>query len=159
MTLTDQTPLVPQDEVDKKILRFEQKMDNEMRPQLNLILTKRDKIYEELAQYLQLKNVLEMLKAQKLKKFESRVDIGCNIFVNTEVEDTSKIMVALSKDFFVELTQEEALVYVEKKEKYLNDQAKALTKKASEIKAHIMFVQEAIRELLNIDPEKTKKER
>ena len=159
MTLTDQTPLVPQDEVDKKILRFEQKMDNEMRPQLNLVLTKRDKIYEELAQYLQLKNVLEMLKAQKLKKFESRVDIGCNIFVNTEVEDTSKIMVALSKDFFVELTQEEALVYVEKKEKYLNDQAKDLTKKASEIKAHIMFVQEAIRELLNIDPEKTKKER
>ena len=121
MTLTDQTPLVPQDEVDKKILRFEQKMDNEMRPQLNLVLTKRDKIYEELAQYLQLKNVLEMLKAQKLKKFESRVDIGCNIFVNTEVEDTSKIMVALSKDFFVELTQEEALVYVEKKEKYLNE--------------------------------------
>ena len=98
-----------------------------------------------------------MLKAQKLKKFESRVDIGCNIFVNTEVEDTSKIMVALSKDFFVELTQEEALLYIEKKEKYLNEQTKALTKRASEIKAHIMFVQEAIRELMNIDGEKAPK--
>ena len=130
-----------------------------MRPQLNTILKKRDKIYEEIGQYLQLKNVLEMLKEQKLKKFESRVDIGCNIFVTTEVEDTSKIMVALSKDFFVELTQEEALVYIDKKEKYLNEKTKKLTNKASEIKAHILFVQEAIRELLQISGDKTPKQR
>ena len=81
-----------------------------------------------------------MLKEQKLKKFESRVDVGCNIFVETEVEDTSKIMVALSKDFYVELSQEEALVYIDKKEKYLNGKTTALTKRASEIKAHILFI-------------------
>ena len=49
-------------------------------------------------------------------------------------------MVALSKDFFVELTQEEARVYVDKKEKYLNTKTAALTKKASETKAHILFM-------------------
>ena len=92
-----------------------------------------------------------------MKKFQSQVDLGCNIFVGTEVADTSKIMVALSKDFFVELSQEEAKVYVGKKEKYLNDRTDALTKRASEIKAHILFVQEAIRELLNISPEKQPK--
>ena len=64
-------------------------------------------------------------------------------------------MVALSKDFFVELTQEEARVYVEKKEKYLNNKTTALTKKASETKAHILFMQEAIRELLGISGEKS----
>ena len=52
-----------------------------MRPQLEFVANKRDVIYEELAQYLQLKNTLEMLKKEKLKKFESRVDVGCNIFV------------------------------------------------------------------------------
>ena len=45
-----------------------------------------------------------MIKQEKLKTFESRVDIGCNIFVNTLVQDPSKIMVALSKDFFVEMS-------------------------------------------------------
>lgn len=100
-----------------------------------------------------------MMKEQKLKKFESRVDVGCNIFVTAEVEDTSKVVVALSKDFFVELSQEEALIYIAKKEKYLNSKSEALTKKASEIKAHILFVQEAIRELLNISPEKAPKVR
>ena len=100
-----------------------------------------------------------MIKEQKLKKFESQVDLGCNVFVQTEVQDTSKLMVAISKDFFVELTQDEALAYVAKKERYLNDKANALTRRASEIKAHIMFVQEAIRELLNISSEKQTKVR
>lgn len=66
-------------------------------------------------------------------------------------------MVALTKDFFVELSQEEALNYIDKKEKYLNEKSAALTKRASEIKAHILFVKEAIRELLNISEEKTPK--
>ena len=67
------------------------------------------------------------------------------------------IMVALSKDFFVELTQEEALVYIQKKEAYLNEKTTALTKRSCEIKAHIMFVQEAIRELMGVSPDKAPK--
>lgn len=84
-----------------------------------------------------------MLTEQKLKKFESRVDVGCNIFVATEVEEDIKnktVMVALSKDFFVELSWDEALVYIAKKEKLLNGKADNLTKKVSEIKAHILFI-------------------
>ena len=65
-------------------------------------------------------------------------------------------MVALSKDFFVELSWDEALAYIEKKEKLLNKRAETLTKKVCEVKAHILFVQEAIRELLGINPEKEK---
>lgn len=94
-----------------------------------------------------------------MKKFESRVDLGCNIFVTTEVEKDIKdktVMVALSKDFFVELSWDEALAYIAKKEKLLNGKAEALTKKVSEIKAHILFIQEAIRELLGVAAEKEK---
>ena len=64
-----------------------------------------------------------MLKEQKLKKFESRVDIGCNIFVQAEVESdiqNQTVMVALSKDYFVELSWDEALAYIAKKENLLN---------------------------------------
>ena len=153
----EDSTLLSNSEVDQKIRRFEEKVDQEMRPQLNRVLKKRDEIYQEIAEYLQLKNFIEMLQTQKLKKYESKVDIGCNVFVTTEVEDTSKIMVALSKDFFVELTQEEALVYIDKKEKYLNEKTNALTKRSCEIKAHIMFVQEAIRELMGVSPDKAPK--
>lgn len=51
-----------QADVDFKIRKYEDKVDLEMRPQLHHFIKKRDEIYEELAQYLQLKNVLEMLK-------------------------------------------------------------------------------------------------
>ena len=43
-------------------MRYEQKVDLEMRPQLNRVLKKRDEIYKELSEYLQLKTVLDMLK-------------------------------------------------------------------------------------------------
>ena len=97
-----------------------------------------------------------------MKKFESRVDVGCNMFVSTEVESDIKdkiVMVALTKDFFVELTWDEALVYIAKKERLLNGRADSLTKKVSEIKAHILFIQEAIRELMGVPGEKEQKVR
>ena len=68
--------------------------------------------------------------------------------MQTEATDLSKVMVALSRDTYVELSPEEALGFIDKKEKYLNDKTEVLTRRASEIKAHILFVQEAIRELL-----------
>ena len=46
---------------------------------------------------------------------------------------------------------------MDKKEKYLNDKTTALTKRSSEIKAHILFIKEAIRELLNVSDEKSVK--
>ena len=146
-------------EVDHKIAKFQQKIDLEMRPQLDRVLVKRDQIYKEQADYLQLKTMIDLFKTQKLKKFTSQVDVGCDIFVKTQVEDTSKVMVALSKDFFVELSHDEALQYISKKDSYLTSKTTALTKKASEIKAHILFVQEAMRELLNITPDKIPRER
>ena len=63
-------------------------------------------------------------------------------------------MVALSKDYFVELSWDEALAYIAKKENLLNKKSDGLTKKASEIKSHIIFVKEAIRELIGLSPEK-----
>ena len=144
-----------------KILRYEDKIHRDMKPQLDLVLKKRDQIFEELAEYLQLKNVVEMVQQQKLKKFESMVDVGCNIFVETEVHKLDKIMVCLNsqKDFFVELSLPEALQYIESREKYLNKKVENLTKKACEVRAHIVFVQETIRELLNIGEDKVKPER
>ena len=53
-----------------------------MRPQLDLVLKKRDKIYEELSQYLQLKNVLEMMKEPSIEEETEKATIE---LVSTEV--------------------------------------------------------------------------
>ena len=65
----------------------------------------------------------------------------------------------MSQHYYVELNQDEALLFIKKKETLMNSQIEQLSQKAAEVKAHIVFVNEAIRELLNISDEKTKKER
>ena len=47
---------------------------------------------------------------------------------------------ALKKDFFVEVSWDEALAFIEKKEKTLTKDGEQLTKRSCEIKAHILFV-------------------
>lgn len=46
-------------------------------------------------------------------------------------EDLQKIMVKISKEFFVELNQDETLAYIVKKEKSLNNKIDALSDKAA----------------------------
>ena len=62
----------------------------------------------------------------------------------------NKIAVKVSREFFVELNQVEALNFIDKKEKVMNAQIEKLNEKVAEVKAHMVFVNEAIRELLNI---------
>jgi prefoldin subunit 5 len=52
-------------------------------------------------------------------------------------------MVKIGRDYFVELSQDEALQYIGKKEKVLTQRSERLTDQAAQIKAHIAFVSQA----------------
>ena len=49
-------------------------------------------------------------------------------------------MVKISKEYFVELSQDEALQYIGKKEKSLNRKIELLSDQIAKIKAHIVVV-------------------
>ena len=68
-------------------------------------------------------------------------------------------MVKVSKEYFVELSQEEAILYVDKKEKLYKGQIERASDQVAQIQAHIVFVNEAIREILNLSSDKPAKER
>ena len=50
-------------EQEKKVLKFEIFLNETLRPDLKATLEERDKIYEEIAEYLSLKNSIEAIKA------------------------------------------------------------------------------------------------
>ena len=54
--------------------------------------------------------------------------------------------------FYAELTLEEAIAFVSKKEVQLKEKAQVLTDKAGEIKTHIKVVLQSIADLLDITP-------
>ena len=96
-----------------------------------------------------------MFREQKLKTFETRVDIGKEFYMHAEATELERIVVKVSQHYYVELNQDEALLFIKKKEALMNTQIDQLSTKAAEVKAHIVFVNEAIRELLNISEERT----
>ena len=86
-----------------------------------------------------------------------KFDVGHEFYMQAEALDLNRIVVKLSKEFFVELNQEEALNFIGKKERVMNGQIEKLSEKMAEVKAHMVFVNEAIRELLNISEDRTPK--
>ncbi|XP_042371970.1 protein UXT, partial [Plectropomus leopardus] len=106
------------------------------------ILEQRDSVYEKISQYLQLKNTIQSLQDSGSKQLKTDVDLGCNFFVQAEVEDSSRIFVAVGYGFFVEMTHDEALRFIEKKTSQLTAFSEQLTKDAAKIKANIRMVLE-----------------
>ena len=152
-------PLLPDSETNAKIDKYQNFAEQKLKPQLEEYNKARDTVYQELGQYLQLRNTIEMFREQKLKTFETRVDMGKEFYIQAEANDLERFVVKVSQHYYVELNQDEALLFIKKKETLMNSQIEQLSQKAAEVKAHIVFVNEAIRELLNISEERTKKER
>ncbi|XP_053705000.1 protein UXT [Synchiropus splendidus] len=140
-------------DIDAKVLRYEAFVDQVLKRDLQKVLEQRDEIYEKISQYLQLKNTLHSLQEAGSKKLKTEVDLGCSFFVQAEVEDCSRIMVLVGFGFFVEMTHDEALRFIDRKTAQLTALSDQLTKDSAKIKANIRMVLEGLRELQSLsDP-------
>uniref|UniRef100_A0A3Q2QLF5 Ubiquitously-expressed, prefoldin-like chaperone n=1 Tax=Fundulus heteroclitus TaxID=8078 RepID=A0A3Q2QLF5_FUNHE len=79
------------------------------------VLEQRDQVYEKISQYLQLKNTIQSLQEAGSQQLKADVDLGCNFFVQAHVNDSSRVFVAVGFGFFVEMTHDEALRFIDKK--------------------------------------------
>ncbi|XP_066436081.1 protein UXT isoform X1 [Eleutherodactylus coqui] len=139
--------------MEEKVLRYEAFVTDTLQRDLRRVLESRDSVYEKISQYLQLKSLIQRLQELESGALQTQVDLGCNFYVNAEVPDSSKIFVALGFGFFAELTLEEALRFIEKKNRMLTDISEHLTDDASNIRAHIRLVLEGLRELQDLPNE------
>ena len=137
-------------EQEKKVLKFEIFLNETLRPDLKATLEERDKIYEEIAEYLSLKNSIEAIKATDLPQgqpLKTKVDLGCNFYAKAVVKNPQKVFVDVGLGFFVELTHDEAIAFIEKKTKLLDKKTDKLTQASTKIKANIKLVLHGLREL------------
>ncbi|XP_006036370.1 protein UXT isoform X2 [Alligator sinensis] len=130
----------------EKVQRYEAFVSDVLQRDLQHVLRHRDAVFEQLAQLLQLRNVLERL--QDLSgPLQTQVDLGCNFYVSAEVPDPSRVCVALGYGFFAELTLPEALHFIHRRSLLLSQLSETLTKDSAKIKANIRLVLEGLREL------------
>lgn len=142
--------------MDKKVLKYEQFLNEQLKPDLEQCLKQRDLIYAESAEYLSLRNSIEAIQKAELprgKPLKTKVDLGCNFYAQAKISDPEKVFVDIGFGFFLEMTHGEALDYIEKKRQFLQVKAQALTAESHKLKANIKLVLEGLREIQDLSCE------
>ena len=136
--------------VKGKIAKFEHFLNEQLKPDLKNCLEQRDKIYQEISEYLSLKNSIEAIKAAnlpELKPLKTKVDLGANFYVKAKVHNPQNIFVDIGFGFFLQMSHDEALEFIQKKTALLQNKADALTDESTKLKANIKIVLQGLREI------------
>ncbi|CAI2185505.1 8002_t:CDS:2 [Funneliformis geosporum] len=137
-------------DISKKFEQYENFLHNKLEVDLKQTWDLRDKIYEEISDYIKLKNHIELIKSNNLKELKTMVDLGSNFYCQAKVPDTTYIYVNVGFGFHVQFTLDEAIGFIEKKEKLLQKKSDQYTRDVAKINAHIKLVYEALTEILNL---------
>lgn len=136
----------------EKIQNYEHFLNNVLRQDLKEELERRDKLYQDIADHSQLKQSINcIIQAESNEGLRTQVDLGSNFYVQAHIPDVSRIYVNVGLGIHIELTLEEALVFIDKRLKILNEKVSTSTKKSAKIKGDIRYVYELLRQLQGLD--------
>ena len=96
---------------------------------------------------------LQMIKDRRLDELEMMVNLGCEFYARAHVEDCSKVCVETSFGFFLEMTLDEAIAFLPKKEKYLTERVELLNDQVSQSKSRISVFLNALAGLQGLHPD------
>jgi len=140
-------------------LRYETHLNEVLRKDLEKCLDARDKIYSEQAEFIALRHSIAAIRNAELSDREplkTRVDLGCNFYCEAEVADPKTIMMSIGMGFYVQMSLDEALAYISKRDAALTEEAELLTKQTTSIKANIKLVIAGLRELQSISVQESR---
>ncbi|XP_021947279.1 protein UXT [Folsomia candida] len=145
----------------EKVSKYENFLNEVLRVDLKTTLDRRDELYNEIAQYIELQTIMGKLSAATGggeddgdiglgTKLKTRVDIGSNFYVQAEIPSTKTFTVDIGCGIWLQMTGKDALKFCDKKLFFLNARADELTQKELSIKAQIKMVLEGLREIQKI---------
>nr|GLL34184.1 protein UXT homolog isoform X1 [Ipomoea trifida] len=143
----------------EKVRRYEEFVDNRLKPDLVHAIAERDKVFEQQKIFSDLRRNIENLEKNSVTILRSLVNLGSEVYMQAEVPDTRHIIVDVGLGFHVEFTWSEALTYISAREKKLAGQIEEYTRLIASIKAQIKMVCEGIRELLQLPADSFRRER
>mmetsp|Transcript_26787 Transcript_26787/g.37387 ORF Transcript_26787/g.37387 Transcript_26787/m.37387 type:complete len:164 (-) Transcript_26787:141-632(-) len=135
---------------NSKLERFHNIVETKLKVTLKSVLEARDKIFDEHSEYIKLRNNIAVIRESKQTELESLVNLGSEFYSQAVVPDPSRIVVDVGLTLHVEFTLDEAIEFCKKKEEHLKRKGEKLTEKASEIRAHIKLVYDAMAEIMRL---------
>ena len=132
-----------------KVTKYEEFLNEKLQNDLKQVLKARDSVYEEVSEYLQLRNSIDKLIQCQLPKHDLKtlVDLGANFYAHARVPDASRIIVVIGLNLCLEMDHSEALNFIDKRVKYLNTKIEQLSQEAADIRARMKLVLQGLREL------------
>lgn len=125
-------------------------VENVLQANLASIIEQRDLVEHDLKEYTELRSNILKLKEAKMSKLKTMVDIGYDFYAKAVVPDTSFIYVDIGLGFHAQLSHDEALKFIDAKEKLLVKRFNEFSSKASAISARIKTVLGTISQLIQL---------
>lgn len=92
----------------------------------------------DLMEFVQLKNMCQFIGEHFIDTdLKTQVDIGVNFFMSAKVTDTSKILINVGLDHYIEFTLPEAVKFCEFKVRSLQNEIDVIREKSIETRAQI----------------------
>ncbi|XP_054168415.1 protein UXT-like [Oppia nitens] len=140
------------------LTKYEHFINDVLKTDLKRVHNQYQLICQQLAQYLQIKQTIKAIKDNHLivtddkciEPLKLQTDLGSNFYVQTVVPKADKIYLMIGLGFYVELTLEEALDLIDKKEKIFNQELIHLSAQSSKIKANIKLVIHTIDQITSL---------
>lgn len=136
-------------ELAAKIERYERFIDETLRVKLSELKQQRSDILSEMEGYERLGSSLKMLRDENMATMKASVNVGCDLYMQAVVPDTSMVMIDVGLGFFAEMTQEEGIAFVDKRVAALQDRANDRGEELASISSQIDVVLQGISELMS----------
>ncbi|KAG5517816.1 hypothetical protein PMAC_000269 [Pneumocystis sp. 'macacae'] len=132
-----------------KIEKYQLFITNILQPKLQSLIEEREQLDKSLLEYFKLKSHIFQIQNEKLDQIKVMIDIGSNFYVQSKIPDTSKIIVSLDCcRIYIEMTHDEALEFINKKENILKKRAEIKSNYINQIRAQIVITMEIIKKKL-----------
>lgn len=131
-------------EVEQQIKKYESFLDDVLRKELQERQEKRDAAAAKVLEVQKLVKHLTLIKEKRYEELDMMVNLGCEFYARAHVPDCSRICVETCFGFFLEMTLDEALDFLPKKEAYLEGEVLQHNEAVAESKSRITFFLNAL---------------
>ncbi|XP_069360550.1 protein UXT homolog [Maniola hyperantus] len=147
--------------INETLGKYQRFIDDVLKEDLRILHLKLQHINAELTDLIQQKHTLKVItnKSVHPNGFKSQVNIGCNFFMEACVTDTSKLLMNIGLNHYLEFSTDEAFRYLDARIKVFEQKSEEICNKAVETKAHIKLMLIGIGELENQKNGKSRKNR
>lgn len=139
--------------IASKTRSYEYFLNEVLREDLKIILSRRDELYQKVAEYMEQELIFEKVISitstnEEKEPLVTKVDIGCNFYVQGEMPTPIKtVIMDIGCGIFLTMSIQEGLLHCKQMIQYLNKRIETLTKQELETKAKINVTLRGLQEL------------